>query len=407
MEPEKGRWLFVVLGLLINLCIGSVYAWSVFTKPLSKLFMIGATESIMPYTVSLAIFAITMPLIGSALDKYGPRKIAIIGSCVVGIGWFLSTLATNIWVLVITYGIIGGAGVGIVYNCPIGVAGRWFPDRRGLAVGATLFGFGLSAFITAPLANMFIESYGPIATFGYLGIIFLILITLFALPLQFPPQGWRPSGWVTSSSATVQCCDRTRSEMVRTRSFWGIWFSYVIGTLAGLMAIGIASPVGQEIFLLGAPAAAAFTGLFSTFNGIGRPLFGYVVDKISFRITAIISFGIIFVATLLLGSLGGPGTTIIYFIGFAALCLSLGGWLAIAPACTAAFFGTKYYGPNYGLMFTAYGLGALIGSQMAGRMRDIVGSYSAVFYPVAFLALIGGIIAYIFIKPPEEPMKSK
>lgn len=190
--------------------------------------------------------------------------------------------------------------------------------------------------------------------------------------------------------------------MVRTRGFWGLWLGFMIGTLAGLMAIGISSPVGQEVFKLSAATAAALTGVFAVFNGIGRPIFGYLVDRINPRNTAMLSFGIIFLAAAFLGFGAAPGATALYIAGFAALWLCLGGWLAIAPACTAAFCGTKYYGPNYGLVFTAYGVGAIIGNLLAGRLRDIVGSYVAVFYPVAVLAAVGVVIAYLLISPPTK-----
>jgi MFS family permease len=190
--------------------------------------------------------------------------------------------------------------------------------------------------------------------------------------------------------------------MVRTRGFWGLWLGFFIGTLAGLMAIGISSPTGQEVFKLSAATAAALVGVFAIFNGIGRPIFGYLVDRTGPRNTAITSFVIIAVAAAMLGFGAAPGATAIYVIGFCALWLCLGGWLAIAPACTAAFCGTKYYGPNYGLVFTAYGAGAIIGNLLAGRLRDVVGSYVAVFYPVAALAVVGIVIAFVLIRPPRQ-----
>jgi MFS family permease len=342
-----------------------------------------------------------MPFAGRPLDRYGPRLLTIAGGVIVGIGWILGSMATSMGMLAITYGLIGGAGVGIVYNCPIGVAGRWFPDRRGLAVGATVLGFGLSPLITAPLARQWIQAFGPLTTFGYLGGIFLVLIVLLALPLRFPPEGWKPQDWEPGRGGVPQHRDLSRSEMVRTRSFWGLWICYVIGTLAGLMAIGISSSVGQEVFLLSAGTAASFTGVFAIFNGGGRPLFGYFVDRIAPQRTAILSFLIIFLAACALALGAAPGAIVVYVVGFSALWLCLGGWLAIAPACTGAFCGTKFYGPNYGLVFTAYGAGAVLGNLLAGRMRDLLGSYTAVFMPVAVLAVAGMIIAYFTLKPPE------
>ncbi|MBC7345678.1 MAG: MFS transporter, partial [Clostridia bacterium] len=195
---------------------------------------------------------------------------------IVGIGWILGSRSSNMTMLALCYGVIGGAGVGIAYNCPIGVSGRWFPDKRGLAVGLTVLGFGLSPLITAPLAQSLIRTHGPLDALAYLGSAFLVLIVLFGLTLRFPPPGWVPEGWAAKGS-TKMVTDFTRGEMVRTGSFWGLWLCYTIGTLAGLMAIGIASPVGQEVFNLNAATAALAVAIFAIFNGLGRPLFGYLV----------------------------------------------------------------------------------------------------------------------------------
>jgi MFS family permease len=353
----------------------------------------------LPFIVFLALFAILMPFAGAPLDKYGPRRLTILGGIIVGVGWILGSQASNIATLTLAYGVIGGAGVGIAYNAPIGVSGRWFPDRRGLAVGLTVLGFGISPLITAPLGNYLIGSYGVLSSLGYLGVAFLILIVILALPLRFPDANWRPRGW-TPGQAGILCEDLNRSEMVRTRGFWGLWIGFFIGTLAGLMAVGISSPTGQEVFKLSAATAAALTGVFAIFNGIGRPIFGHLVDRTGPRNTAMASFVIIALAATLLGFGAAPGATAVYVVGFCALWLCLGGWLAIAPACTGAFCGTKYYGPNYGLVFTAYGAGAIIGNLLAGRLRDLIGSYVAVFYPVAVLAIVGVIIAFVLIRPP-------
>ncbi|MEN6518504.1 MAG: OFA family MFS transporter [Methanospirillum sp.] len=399
MPPERGRWVFVLLGLVMNLAIGSIYAWSVFRKPLERFFAVGATESLLPFIVFLALFAFTMPLVGGLLDRYGPRLLSVAGGVIVGAGWLLGSQSTSMTMLAVTYGLVGGIGVGIVYNCPIAVAARWFPDRRGFAVGAAVLGFGLSPLLTAPLANALIVAFGPLATMAYVGTGALVVIVLSGLPLRFPPAGWVPAGWAPTAAAAA-CVDLTRAEMVRTKQFWGLWLCFFIGTLAGLMAIGIASPVGQEVFLLPAATAAALVAVFAIFNGVGRPLFGALVDRLGTRTTAIANLGLIALAALLLWTGSGAGGAAVYVVGFAALWLCLGGWLAIAPACTAAYCGTKYYGPNYGLVFTAYGVGAIVGNLLAGSLRDIVGSYTAVFLPVAALALVGVAVAVLFLGPP-------
>lgn len=399
MAPERGRWVFVALGLVMNLAIGSIYAWSVFRKPLETFFAVGATESLLPFIVFLALFAFTMPVVGGLLDRYGPRLLSVAGGLIVGAGWLLGSQSSSMTMLALTYGLVGGIGVGIVYNCPIAVAARWFPDRRGFAVGAAVLGFGLSPLLTAPLANALIASVGPLATMAYVGVGAVVAIVLCGLPLRFPPTGWAPIGW-TPTAAAAASVDLNRSEMVRTRQFWGLWLCFFIGTFAGLMAIGIAAPVGQEVFLLAPATAAALVGVFAVFNGVGRPLFGALVDRMGTRTTAVANLGLIALAALLLWAGSGTSITAVYVVGFAALWLCLGGWLAIAPACTAAYCGTKHYGPNYGLVFTAYGVGAIAGNLLAGSLRDLVGSYAAVFLPVAALAAAGAVAAFLFLGPP-------
>jgi MFS family permease len=168
------------------------------------------------------------------------------------------------------------------------------------------------------------------------------------------------------------------------------------------MAVGISSPVGQEVFTLNAATAAALVGVFAVFNGIGRPIFGYLADRIHPRNAAMLSFAIIAAAAILLGFGAAPGATGVYIVGFCALWFCGGAWLAIAPACTAAFCGTRYYGPNYGLVFTAFGAGAIVGNFLAGQLRDLVGSYVAVFYPVAVLAILGIVISFFLIRAPNQ-----
>ncbi len=399
MPPEKGRWIFVALGLLINICLGSVYSWSVFRKPLEELFNIGATESGLPFMFFLAFFAILMPFAGGPLDRYGPRIITILGGALVGLGWILSSLAPGITMLTISYGLIAGGGVGVVYGGPIALSTRWFPDKKGLAAGLTIMGFGLSPFITAPLARMLIDLYGPLQTFGILGALFFVIIILLAMPLKFPQPDWKPTGW-TPSEAAISTVDLETSKMLKTSTFYGLWSCYIIGTLSGLMAIGISSSVGQEIIKLDPVTAAIAISVFAVFNGIGRPLFGWLTDRLTPRYSAIISFIVIFLASI--GMLNAGETKIVlYILCFCCFWLCLGGWLAIAPTSTATFFGTKHHGKNYGVTFTAYGIGAISGTLISGRLRDIFGSYIYSFYPTAVLAIIGIAIAIFLIKQPK------
>ena len=413
VEAERGRWLLVVSGLIIMLCLGAIYAYSVIAVPLRKVFeapppeghglKVTSTEMQVPFIVFLLVFAVTMPLMGRYIEKYGPRRMAILGAVFVGMGWFLASLASSPLALVFLYGVIGGLGVGIAYNCPIITSTRWFPDRRGLAVGLTVLGFGFSAALVGPLADFMTAKFGVHVMFQVLGVAFLVLMVLFASLLRFPPPGWKPRGWNPPESKSIIGVELNRGEMVRTRVFPALWICYTIGTLAGLMAIGVSKPVGLEVAANAGIGEAEISGLltalitpFAFCNGIGRPLFGWITDKLAPRKTAIISFILILLASLSIFMY--PASIPAYVAAFAILWLNLGGWLAIAPAATAHFFGTRDYARNYGLVFTAYGAGAVIGNILAGQAKDVFGAYIMVFPYVMALAVLG-MIAAATLKP--------
>lgn len=396
LPVERGRWIFVALGFLANICMGSVYAYSVFRKPLETYWGVTATQSGLPFMVFLAVFALGMALAGSLVENWGPRKTGILGGILVGVGWIAARFSPNIFVLTLLYGVVAGAGVGVAYGCPIAVAGRWFPDRRGLAVGLTLAGFGAAALIVAPIMNALIHRFGPLNTFAILGVAFLVIMVLAALPMRYPEVA------KTKTSGKTEAIGLDRSQMVRTPTFWALWSSYTIGCLAGLMAIGIASPFGQEVVRLSSGLSAAAVSVFAVFNGVGRPLFGWLTDRLSPRRAGLLSFGLILLASLVL-YFGGRHPAF-YFLGFCLLWLNLGGWLAIAPTSTATFFGMKHYGKNYGLVFTAYGAGAILGNVLSGLIRDLTGSYLSVFPWVMALSLAGVIVVFLGLRPPKEPV---
>lgn len=402
MDAEKGRWILVATGLLINVCLGSIYAFSIFRKPLESLWGITSSQSGYPFMVFLTVFALTMPIAGNLMAKWGPRQTAVLGGLLVGGGWMAASLSANITTLTLLYGVIGGAGAGIVYGCPIAVVAKWFPQKSGLPIGLTVMGFGVSALAVAPLLKAMIDNpgIGILHTFLYSGMVFLALITLLAQFLSFPPANWQPAGTDTEmvTDMATPASSLSRQEMLKTRHFYALWTTYTIGCLAGLMAIGIASPVGTEVAKLDADMATLAVSLFAIFNGLGRPLFGAITDRLGPRHTAMTSFAMILSVSLLV-SLFGQGNAVLYFFTFCVLWMCLGGWLAIAPTSTGIFFGKKHYAQNYGLIFTAYGAGAILGTLISGNIKDITGSYLDVFPIVSVLAMIGMIVAAIGLKP--------
>ncbi len=404
MAAERGRWLFIAAGFFINICLGSVYAYSVFRNPVQELFGSSTFESGLPFMVFLACFAILMFFGGRLLGTLGPKKVGMIGGVLVGGGWILSGILPqaipSIWTLVFTYGIIGGSGVGLAYGGPIAVATRWFPDRKGLAVGLTIAGFGASPFITANLARPLIENNGPLQTFMFMGIVFLGVVIVLSTLLRFPSADWKPAGLSAATASRAPRPELEPAQMVKTSTFWGLFLVYTIGCLAGLMAIGISSPVGTETIQLDATAAAAMVGVFALFNGAGRPLFGWLTDRITPRWASTLSMIVIFVASLVMLK-AASGAVALYTVCFAALWLCLGGWLAIGPTSTTTFFGAKNYARNYSYVFFGYGIAAILANIISGQSKDLFGSYDVAFMIVAGLAVVGAVLSIVLLKPPK------
>lgn len=393
MKKINEKIKYIPFGIIIFMCLGSIYSWSIFKKPLEELLNLNATESGLPYMFFLVCYALTMPMAGVFIDKYGPKVITLVGGVIVSLAWIFSSFATSIEVLTVTYGIIGGIGVGIVYGAPMAVAAKWFPERKGLAVGLTLSGFGLSPFVTAPLSRYLISQHGVFLTFRVLGIAFLVIITILSMQLKFPKKEIQ----IKDENKKIAMDELSLKEVLKNKNFYFLWFCFVIGTFTGLMAIGITSPVAQEIIKIDAGLAAGLIQLFAVFNGIGRPIFGIATDKLGARKASIISFTLIIFASILMIS-SKEGNIIKYVIAFSIFWFILGGWLSIAPTAVSNIFGAKNYARNYGVLFTAYGLGALLGTLSSGEIRDYFGTYTYAFYPTIGMATLGIVISGFLLK---------
>lgn len=418
LPPERSRWLLVLAGLVINLCLGAVYSWSVFVAPLTDYFSgqpgqaVTANDVLLPYSVILAVFAVTMALTGGYVESHGPKKITVIGCVLTGLGWIFASVSPSIPLLTVTYGVIGGIGIGIAYGATVAVAARWFPDRRGIAVGLTVFGVGFSAFITANVAGYLIAATGVMNTFLLFGIGIIVVTVPLALPLSFPPAGWKPAGWNPPSpvaggsgssgtggtgGAGHPARECSRAEMIRTPAFYGLWACYFIGCTAGLGAVSISKPVGTEVLMIGTGLATALVGFFAIFNGSGRLVFGHFTDRLNPRNTAMLTFALVAAASLAMWQV--PAVPV-YIAAFSILWGCLGGWLAIAPTATATYFGTRDYPRCYGMVFLAFGAGAIAGPQLAGFVRTATGSYLGIFPLVFVLAVAGLAIAWFLMRSP-------
>lgn len=390
MQKDKyslNRWWYVFFGIIIMICLGTVYSYSIFRVTIEKMFNIGSMQSGMPYMMALAFYAIFMFLTGKYLDKFNPKLIILIGGLLVSLGWILSSFAPSIFILTITYGLISGAGVGIVYGVPLTVVARWFPEKKGLAVGLVLIGFGLSPLITAPLARILVEQHGIMNAFKILGISFGLIISILSLPFKYPSESELLNLNITKH-IKKSLNEINTIEMIKSKKFKGLYINFLIGTTVGLMLVGLTGSVGTELIGLSTKDISLLMALFAIFNGIGRPIFGWITDKFSTQNAMYLSYGLIISSAILI-LFANEGDVLLYLISFSIFWFNLGGWLAIAPTSTLELYGAKHYSQNYGVVFTAYGFGAIAGVMTSGLLVDIHQNYHSVFYFVIGLCSIG------------------
>lgn len=385
------RWLIVLAGIVIQLCLGTLYAFSVFRNPLMERFGWTVTETSLAFTITLVFFTIAMVFAGMWQDKVGPRIVGSVGGILLGLGCLLASRTNSLTMLYISYGVIAGSGVGFAYVTPIATIVKWFPDKRGLMTGFAVFGFGAGSLVFAPLAARLIELYGVLNTFAILGVTFIVAVTSSAQLLQNPPAGWKPAEWNPPEPKVKvsfrKYDDYTPGEMLRTARFWIVWAMYFIGAAAGLMLISQAAPMAEEMVGLTKETAAAAVGILAIFNGLGRLFWGAMSDRIGRNASLMLMFSVYAVTLFLV--LPNASTYMIYVVGICAVALSFGGYLALMPAITADYFGTKNLGINYGWMFTAYGAASLFGPMLIARIKEVSGGYSQALYILAALSLLG------------------
>jgi OFA family oxalate/formate antiporter-like MFS transporter len=406
---EKKRWLVVVGALLVQLCLGAIYAWGAFTKALQDpagAFAFTATQAQAIFSAGLAAFAFTMIFAGRWQDKVGPKKVAITGGVILGLGYILAGLlgGTSFWALFFLIGIVGGVGIGLGYVCPIAACVKWFPDLKGFVTGLAVAGFGAGAFIFVKLATTwadFIATRGVNGTFIIYGIIFLVVVTIGALMLSNPPAGWKPAGWnpPVPAGKSSGSEDFTQGETVRSPQFWMLWVSYVFAAGAGLMVIGCLKNYGELELKLSAAAAGSALGLLALFNGLGRIVWGTISQKLGAK-KAIALDGILQAAMLIAAFYLGSSELMLAVVG-CYVGFNFGGNLAMFPLVTAESFGTKNLGANYGAMFTAYGVGGILMPILAGRVWDMLGSYYWAFTVAGIACVVATLIA-IAVRPPHH-----
>jgi MFS transporter, OFA family, oxalate/formate antiporter len=384
------RWRVVAGGVLMNLALGSLYAWSVFVAPLEKEFGWKRAETSLVFTIAVVTFAVTFIFGGRLQDRRGPRPAALIGAVLVSLGFFLTSFTSSLTFLYVVFGVIVGAGNGYGYATPIPVASKWFPDKRGLVVGLMVGGYGASSAIIGPLASNLIASLGWRTTFQILGIAFLAMGVAGTFLMANPPAGYRPEGWTPPPSSAARR-DFTTGEVLRTPQFYLLWVAYCLGTTAGLMTISQLVPMARSSGLTATAAALALTmGAFG--NAGGRILSGWLSDSLGRLATLRIMVLVSALAMPLLFAVREHVAPFYLLVIVVYWCY--GTQLSVFASTTADFYGTKNLGMNYGALFTAWGAAGVLGPLIAGRVFDATKSYQYAFYAAAALA-VGALAALL------------
>ncbi|MGT2754097.1 L-lactate MFS transporter [Streptococcus ovis] len=391
MTKQPNRWLILAAAILTNLSLGTGYAWSVFQAALletnaSKGWELSQTS--LAFSISFAMVPVGMILFGPKIDAQGPKKFVFLGGILFGLGMFLTGFATSIPLLYITYGVLLGLGIGSAYGAATSVAVKWFPDKKGLAGGLTAAGFGSGPIIFSPIIKSLIASVGVYRTFNILGLVLLVIICGASIVMEKAPT-------TKGAAEQVVLAGKTYKEMLKEGNFWLLWLIYTLGATGGMMMIGTASDIAKTYALADPVLVVMLVSLANTF---GRIFWGVISDKIGRYFTVVAMFMVIAVGLFLLASNQSLGASL-GIIGVMMVALSFGGFLGAFPGITAENWGVQNAGSNYGWMFTAYGVAALFGPQLATNIKTANnGDYTLAFFIVIAMALIGILFQLYFIK---------
>lgn len=376
---------WIVAGaVLIQLCIGSIYTWSLFNQPLATVNNWNREDVFLAYSIAIFTFAFATMFAGRLQDRKGPRLVATIGILLYSGGLMLTSQIRELWQLYISYGIIAGAGVGFVYVCPLSTLVKWYPQRKGLITGIAVGAFGLGSLVFKSAIEYFISAQGVMQTFLILGIICAAVGGFGASFLRVPND--KQTSSTVSSKTKYQF---TPSEMIRTRSFPLIWFMFLFASASGLLVIGLAKDIGMQLAGLDESVAANAVAIIALFNATGRIVWGSLSDR--FGRIRMISFMFILTALSMTALSVLTLTYLTFFVTLAMIAFCFGGFLAVFPTVTNEYFGVKNLGANYGIVYQAYGLAALIGPLIVA----LVSSLQTTFLIAAGLAVVGWLITRI------------
>jgi OFA family oxalate/formate antiporter-like MFS transporter len=416
-NKTMNRWLVVLGAILIQLSLGAIYAWSVFTPPLKAAGWTNLETQVV-FSLGLASFAVVMVWAGRRLADWGPRKLACSGGIVLGVSYVLAGLfgGTHFWSVNLLIGLLGGAGIGLGYVVPIAVGMRWFPDKKGMITGLAVAGFGFGAMAWVKLAGEWghlLANYGLSTTFIVYGVIFAGLVLVGSIWMVFPPLGWKPEGYTppqAAASMTNGATAFTSRQMLGTPQFYLIFLTYTISAGAGLMSIGLMKLYPMEALQAtgisqaeaSAIAGTAMAVFFSLANGVGRILWGTFSDLLGRRRSILIMAGT--QGLILLAFPFMAGQEYLLYLGAMLIGFNFGGNFALFPTMTADTFGTETVGQNYPYVFLAYGVGGIVGPILGGMLGDM-GNFPVAFTITGAACIVAAAMIYK-VSPMKAPQSN-
>ena len=394
------RWGIAAAGVVMQIALGAVYAWSVFRIPLSKAFGLTIPQVTLTFTIAVFMVGFAAFAAGLWMRKSGPRVVALAAGMFYGVGVFLASFsAGHLYWLYFSYGLLGGLGLGLGYIVPVATLVKWFPDKRGMITGIAVAGFGTGALITAPLASRLIVDVGVMKTFAILGVAYFLGVTIPALFMKDPPPGYAPDGWQPSAAQTKQrsARDYTLGEALGKWQWYALWTILFLNTSAGISIISQAAPMAQEITKVTAAVAAGMVGIIAIGNGSGRFLWAWLSDAIGRRAVFLCMFLVQAVVFWLMPHVTGFGEfTALAFI----ILMCYGGGFATMPAFVTDYFGPANVGSIYGLMLTAWGFAGAFGPLLIANIRQSTGSYAGALRVISIVVLVSAVLPML-TRPPK------
>ncbi|PXY28385.1 L-lactate MFS transporter [Prauserella muralis] len=419
--PNWSRWLIPPAALSVHLAIGQVYAWSVFKPPLEETLGLSGTQSALPFQLGIVMLGLSAAFGGTLVERNGPRWAMFVSMTCFSSGFLISALgvaASQYWLVVLGYGVVGGVGLGIGYISPVSTLIKWFPDRPGMATGIAIMGFGGGALIASPWSNQMLESFGSTTggiatTFLVHGLVYAVFMSMGVLLVRVPPEGWRPRGWQPTAgngNKMITTASVSARNAIRTPQFWLLWVILCFNVTAGIGILEKASPMITEFFRdtatpVGAAAAAGFVGLLSLTNMLGRFVWSSTSDLIGRRNIYRIYLGV-GAGLYLVIALTGDTSKIVFVLAAMVILSFYGGGFATVPAYLKDLFGTYQVGAIHGRLLTAWSTAGILGPLIVNAIADsqeAAGKQGPALYTtslyIMMALLIAGFVANELVRP--------